>query len=73
MQACLSGGKPPLIDPLSHRFTLVACDRRGRGESGDTPPFAVGCQIEEPRILPGQTHGVQPAALTPNLVGFLGA
>jgi pimeloyl-ACP methyl ester carboxylesterase len=25
---------------LAERFTVVAYDRRGRGDSGDTPPYA---------------------------------
>ncbi len=32
---------------LSPHFTVFAYDRRGRGESGDTPPYAVEREIED--------------------------
>lgn len=32
---------------LSDRFTFVTYDRRGRGESGDTQPYAVAREIED--------------------------
>jgi len=32
---------------LSHSFTVVNYDRRGRGESGDTQPYAVEREIED--------------------------
>ena len=35
-----SGGKP-LADALKDHFTVYAYDRRGRGDSGDTKPYAV--------------------------------
>jgi pimeloyl-ACP methyl ester carboxylesterase len=34
----------PLLDP---HFTLFAYDRRGRGDSGDTPPYAPELEIED--------------------------
>jgi len=34
----------PLLDPC---FTLVAFDRRGRGDSGDTPPYAPERELED--------------------------
>ncbi|MBC9723466.1 alpha/beta fold hydrolase [Streptomyces sp. TRM68367] len=37
----------PLTVPLSSRFQVIAYDRRGRGESGDTPPYAVEREIED--------------------------
>lgn len=40
------GGKP-LAGKLSHRFTVYTYDRRGRGESGDTKPYAVDREIED--------------------------
>jgi pimeloyl-ACP methyl ester carboxylesterase len=36
---------------LRDRFTVYAYDRRGRGESGDTPPYAVGREIEDLRAV----------------------
>src|SRR5215471_21823208 len=32
---------------LAGRFTVVTYDRRGRGDSGDTPPYAVQREIED--------------------------
>ncbi|HEY8482892.1 MAG TPA: hypothetical protein VIL71_24005 [Spirillospora sp.] len=32
---------------LADRFTVVNYDRRGRGASGDTPPYAVEREIED--------------------------
>lgn len=34
-------------EPLSKRFTVYNYDRRGRGESGDTQPYAVQREIED--------------------------
>jgi len=34
-------------EPLSKHFTVYNYDRRGRGESGDTPPYAVAREIED--------------------------
>lgn len=41
-----NGGKP-LAGKLSERFTTYVYDRRGRGESGDTKPYAVEREIED--------------------------
>src|SRR5947209_5307992 len=32
---------------LAPHFTVLAYDRRGRGGSGDTPPYAVGREAED--------------------------
>ncbi|PAZ13409.1 hydrolase [Streptomyces sp. SA15] len=37
----------PLAGPLSDRFSVVSYDRRGRGESGDTAPYAVAREVED--------------------------
>lgn len=37
----------PLAEALAPRFTAVVYDRRGRGESGDTPPYAVDREVED--------------------------
>jgi len=37
----------PLAKILASRFTVVAYDRRGRGGSGDTPPYAAQREIED--------------------------
>lgn len=41
-----NGGKP-LADKLRDSFTVYTYDRRGRGESGDTKPYAVDREIED--------------------------
>jgi pimeloyl-ACP methyl ester carboxylesterase len=37
----------PLAPLLADRFTVVAYDRRGRGGSGDTAPYAVAREVED--------------------------
>jgi pimeloyl-ACP methyl ester carboxylesterase len=37
----------PLAGRLAPRFTVIAFDRRGRGDSGDTAPYAVEREIED--------------------------
>jgi pimeloyl-ACP methyl ester carboxylesterase len=37
----------PLAALLESRFTVYNYDRRGRGESGDTPPYAVDREVED--------------------------
>lgn len=37
----------PLAALLAPRFTVYAYDRRGRGDSGDTPPYAVEREVED--------------------------
>src|ERR1700722_893960 len=32
---------------LARKFTVYTCDRRGRGESGDTPPYAVERELDD--------------------------
>ena len=46
---CFRDGGPmrPIADALSGSLTAVLYDRRGRGESGDTLPFAVEREIED--------------------------
>ncbi|WP_329349329.1 alpha/beta hydrolase [Streptomyces sp. NBC_01261] len=40
-------GLLPLAAQLAHRFEAVPYDRRGRGASGDTAPFAVAREVED--------------------------
>jgi pimeloyl-ACP methyl ester carboxylesterase len=37
----------PLAELLAPHFTVYAYDRRGRGDSGDTPPYAVDREYED--------------------------
>ena len=37
----------PLAELLAPHFTVYAYDRRGRGDSGDTPPYEVDREIED--------------------------
>ncbi len=41
------GGKADLARLLAEQFTVYSYDRRGRGDSGDTPPYAVDREIED--------------------------
>jgi pimeloyl-ACP methyl ester carboxylesterase len=36
-----------VVPYLAHRFTVYTYDRRGRGESGDIPPYAVEREVED--------------------------
>jgi pimeloyl-ACP methyl ester carboxylesterase len=42
-----SGPAGPLAEQLQDRFTVYTYDRRGRGESGDTKPYAVEREVED--------------------------
>ena len=37
----------PWVKALAEYFTVYNYERRGRGESGDTPPYAVEREIED--------------------------
>lgn len=37
----------PLAELLASRFTVIIYDRRGRGSSGDTAPYAVAREVED--------------------------
>ncbi|MET8077435.1 alpha/beta hydrolase [Streptomyces sp. NPDC005303] len=41
------GTVAPLAVPLSERFDVLVYDRRGRGASGDTAPYAVDREVED--------------------------
>ncbi|WP_030264823.1 alpha/beta fold hydrolase [Streptomyces sp. NRRL B-24484] len=47
----------PLAALLERDFTVYAYDRRGRGESGDTAPFAVDREIEDLRAVVAAAGG----------------
>jgi pimeloyl-ACP methyl ester carboxylesterase len=44
-------GMKPLAAELAKNFTTIVFDRRGRGESGDTQPYAVEREIEDIEAL----------------------
>lgn len=37
----------PLAEALAPRFSTITYDRRGRGDSGDTPPYAIEREVED--------------------------
>jgi pimeloyl-ACP methyl ester carboxylesterase len=47
----------PLATALQERFTVLNYDRRGRGDSGDTPPYSVEREIEDLDALIGEAGG----------------
>lgn len=44
---CDRGTTRPLAQALESDFTVVSYDRRGRGDSGDTSPYAVAREVED--------------------------
>ena len=52
-----SGSKPELVTLLAPLFTVYSYDRRGRGDSGDTPPYAVDREIEDIEAVISEAGG----------------
>lgn len=52
-----SGPSRPLAAELSRRFTVFTYDRRGRGDSGDTAPYAVEREVEDIGALVQEAGG----------------
>jgi pimeloyl-ACP methyl ester carboxylesterase len=50
-------GMAPLADLLAKEFTVIHYDRRGRGDSTDTQPFAAAREIEDIEALIDKTGG----------------
>jgi pimeloyl-ACP methyl ester carboxylesterase len=50
-------GNAPLVELLARRFTVFSYDRRGRGDSGDTAPFAVEREVEDIEALTNEAGG----------------
>jgi pimeloyl-ACP methyl ester carboxylesterase len=46
-----NGPATELASQLARHFTVFTYDRRGRGESGDTAPYAVGREIDDLRAV----------------------
>ncbi|MFB7587235.1 alpha/beta fold hydrolase [Streptomyces sp. NPDC056169] len=61
---CTAASERPLAGLLAGRFSVVTYDRRGRGGSGDTGPYAVEREIEDLAAVVGEAgsgaalHGV---------------
>jgi pimeloyl-ACP methyl ester carboxylesterase len=51
------GAAASLAALLAPRFTVIAYDRRGRGDSGDTPPYAVDREVDDLEALVGEAGG----------------
>ena len=47
----------PLARALAPRFTVLNYDRRGRGDSGDTAPYAVEREIDDIAALIARAGG----------------
>ena len=50
-------GMAPLMDLLSPHFTVIHYDRRGRGDSTDTQPYALEREIEDIEALINEVGG----------------
>src|SRR4029453_16353686 len=42
---------PPIAEALARSFTVLNYDRRGRGDSADTPPYSVAREVEDLHAL----------------------
>jgi len=51
------GPSTPLAELVARRFTVFTYDRRGRGDSGDTAPYAVEREVEDLEALVKQAGG----------------
>src|SRR5258707_12213181 len=52
-----SGPARPLAKLLTQRFTVYTYDRRGRGESSDTAPYAIDKEVEDLSALIQEAGG----------------
>ena len=52
-----AGPMRPLAALVQGSFTVYSYDRRGRGESSDTPPYAMAREVEDLRALIAQAGG----------------
>jgi pimeloyl-ACP methyl ester carboxylesterase len=51
------GPAPELAPLLAQHFTVFVYDRRGRGESGDTPPYSIEREIDDLRAVVDEAGG----------------
>ena len=51
------GQSGPLAELLAQHFTIFTYDRRGRGDSGDTAPYAVEREVEDIEALLSEAGG----------------
>src|SRR5258708_28462541 len=51
------GSKPELVKLLAPHFAVYSYDRRGRGDSGDTRPYAVEREVEDIEALIHEAGG----------------
>jgi pimeloyl-ACP methyl ester carboxylesterase len=54
---CSRSRTAPLAGALREHFTTLNCDRRGRGDSGDTPPYSTEREIEDLDALIAEAGG----------------
>src|SRR3954463_8112448 len=47
----------PLAALLQSKFTVFSYDRRGRGDSGDSPPYAIAREVEDLAALIAEAGG----------------
>jgi pimeloyl-ACP methyl ester carboxylesterase len=73
-----AGPMRPLAAALKGDFTVYAYDRRGRGESSDTLPYAVTREVEDLRAVIGEiggeayVYGISSGAAVAGAVGISG-
>ncbi|MBJ7603420.1 MAG: alpha/beta hydrolase [Candidatus Dormibacteraeota bacterium] len=58
----LSWSGPELARLLAADFTVYNYDRRGRGDSGDTKPYAVDREVEDIEAIIAEAGGTAPTS-----------
>src|SRR5215217_5028963 len=71
-QLCDRAVTHPTAEELASHFTVINYDRRGRGDSGDTAPYAIEREIEDMGALIAEAGGrrqctpIPPARASPS-------
>jgi pimeloyl-ACP methyl ester carboxylesterase len=52
-----NGPAPDLAPLLAQHFSVFVYDRRGRGESGDTPPYTIEREVDDIRAIVDEAGG----------------